>query len=400
MDNENINVESGEEKIRLLENQILELENANKNKANELRKYKIIFESSLDVVMITDGKAGKILEISKSSRHLLGYLPEELIGKHYSVLLPSSKIPLSEKLLNTTEIYGSVLAAREVRKKDGSFCNMDLTINIIEWGTEKVVCTNLRDITERLKHEEEIQRISAELRELNASKDKFFSIIAHDLKSPFTGLIGYSEILNEDFNSLTVEQLKSYFGEIHSSAKAIYKLLNNLLEWSWISTGNKSFNPDRIDLVKCAGEVINLLSPNAGSKNIEIVFTSEDKIFINADETMIRSVIQNLLSNAIKFTPRNGRININLIKTPVEVAIIIQDTGVGIKEDEILNLFRLDKHSSTLGTEKEKGTGLGLLIAKELVEKNGGTISVQSKLNEGTIFKILFPRVIENLSEE
>ncbi|RJP63885.1 MAG: PAS domain-containing sensor histidine kinase [Ignavibacteriales bacterium] len=396
MNNENINAKSLEEKISSLENQLLDLETANKNKSSELKKYKIIFESSLDVVMITDGKAGKILEISKSSKNLLGYWPEELIGQHYSVLLPASKIPVSEKILNETEIYGSVLAAREVRKKDGSFCNMDLTINIIEWGDEKVVCTNLRDITERLKHEAEIQRISTELRELNASKDKFFSIIAHDLKSPFTGLLGYSEIVNEDFDSLTNDQLKSYFTEIHSSAKAIYNLLNNLLEWSWISIGNQSFNPARIDLVKISRDVIDLLNPNAINKNIEIIFSGDDKIFINADETMIRSVIQNLLSNAIKFTPRNGHININLIKTPVEAVIIIRDTGVGISENEIANLFRLDKHNSTLGTEKEKGTGLGLLIAKELVEKNSGTISVQSKLNEGTIFKILFPRVTDN----
>jgi len=396
MNNENINAKSLEEKISSLENQLLDLETANKNKSGELKKYKIIFESSLDVVMVTDGKAGKILEISKSSKNLLGYLPEELIGQHYSVLLPASKIPVSEKILNETEIYGSVLAAREVRKKDGSFCNMDLTINIIEWGTEKVVCTNLRDITERLKHKAEIQRISTELRELNASKDKFFSIIAHDLKSPFTGLLGYSEIVNEDFDSLTNAQLKSYFTEIHSSAKAIYNLLNNLLEWSWISIGNQSFNPARIDLVKISRDVIKLLNPNAINKNIEIIFSGDDKIFINADETMIRSVIQNLLSNAIKFTPRNGHININLIKTPVEAVIIIRDTGVGISDNEIVNLFRLDKHTSTLGTEKEKGTGLGLLIAKELVEKNSGTISVQSKLNEGTIFKILFPRVTDN----
>ncbi len=396
MNNENINAKSLEEKISSLENQLLDLETANKNKSGELKKYKIIFESSLDVVMVTDGKAGKILEISKSSKNLLGYWPEELIGQHYSVLLPASKIPVSEKILNETEIYGSVLAAREVRKKDGSFCNMDLTINIIEWGTEKVVCTNLRDITERLKHEAEIQRISTELRELNASKDKFFSIIAHDLKSPFTGLLGYSEIVNEDFDSLTNAQLKSYFTEIHSSAKAIYNLLNNLLEWSWISIGNQSFNPARIDLVKISRDVIKLLNPNAINKNIEIIFSGDDKIFINADETMIRSVIQNLLSNAIKFTPRNGHININLIKTPVEAVIIIRDTGVGISDNEIVNLFRLDKHTSTLGTEKEKGTGLGLLIAKELVEKNSGTISVQSKLNEGTIFKILFPRVTDN----
>jgi len=393
----NSNTERLEEKISSLEKQVTELETSNINKSNELKKYKVIFESSLDVVMITDGKAGKIVEISKSSKNLLGYAPEELIGRHYSVLLPESRMPLTEKLLDETEIFGSVLTAREIHKKDGSICNMDLSINIIEWGNEKAVCTNLRDITDRLKHEEEIQRISAELRELNASKDKFFSIIAHDLKSPFTGLLGYSEILNEDLESLTREQLKTYFNEIHSSAKSIYKLLNNLLEWSWISIGNQSFDPKKIDAAKLIREVINLLSSNAANKSIEIIFNVDDKLFINADETMIRSVVQNLLSNAIKFTPRNGHINISLTGTPDEVAIIVQDSGVGIREDEIANLFRLDKHSSTLGTEKEKGTGLGLLIAKELVEKNGGTISVQSKINDGTIFRILFPRLIENV---
>jgi len=393
----NRNIEQLEGIISSLEKHISDLETANINNLNELKKYKVIFESSLDVVMITDGRAGRIVEISKSSKNLLGYSPEELIGQHYSVLLQESHTPITEKLLDETEIYGSVLTAREVRKKDGSICNMDLSINIIEWGNEKAVCTNLRDITDRLKHEEEIQRISSELRELNASKDKFFSIIAHDLKSPFTGLLGYSEILNEDLESLTREQLKTYFGEIHSSAKSIYKLLNNLLEWSWISIGDQSFNPVKINVAKLVREVINLLSSNAATKSIEIIFDSDDMLFINADETMIKSIVQNLLSNAIKFTPRNGQINISLTGTTDEVAIIVRDSGVGISEKEMENLFRLDKHSSTLGTEKEKGTGLGLLIAKELVEKNGGTISVQSKINEGTKFTISFPRLIENV---
>lgn len=393
----NRNNERQEGKISLLEKHLSDLETANINNLNELKKYKVIFESSLDVVMITDGRAGRIVEISKSSKNLLGYSQEELIGQHYSVLLQESHTPLTEKLLDETEIYGSVLTAREVRKKDGSICNMDLSINIIEWGNEKAVCTNLRDITDRLKHEEEIQRISAELRELNASKDKFFSIIAHDLKSPFTGLLGYSEILNDDLESLTREQLKTYFSEIHSSAKSIYKLLNNLLEWSWISIGDQSFNPVKINVAKLVREVINLLSSNAATKSIEIIFDSDDMLFINADETMIRSIVQNLLSNAIKFTTRNGHIDISLTGTTDEVEIIVQDSGVGISEKEMENLFRLDKHSSTLGTEKEKGTGLGLLIAKELVEKNGGTISVQSKINEGTKFKISFPRLLENV---
>ncbi len=342
---DNKNNESMEEKIKLLMKQVSDLESSNNNNSNELKKYKVIFESSLDVVMITDGKAGKILEVSKSSKNLLGYTPEELIGKHYSVLLPEEQNKLSEKLLNETKIYGSVLTDRKVLKKDGSFCNMDLTINIIEWGTEKAVCTNLRDITERLKHEAEIQRISAELRELNASKDKFFSIIAHDLKSPFTGLLGYSEILNEDYELLSSDQLKSYFSEIYSSAKSIYKLLNNLLEWSWISIGNQSFNPCKTNITKSIKEVIKLLASNAANKNVEIGFNNDDTLFINADETMIRSIIQNLLSNAIKFTPRNGKINISTAGINEEIVIIVKDTGVGIDEKEIRILLYLYQKS-------------------------------------------------------
>ncbi|MCX6152482.1 MAG: PAS domain-containing sensor histidine kinase [Ignavibacteriales bacterium] len=379
-------------KIELLETQFKDLEFSNIAISNELKKYKIIFDGSLDVVMITDGKAGKILDISKSSKILLGYNPQELIGKHYSVLLPEPINQFPEKKLNDLEIFGSVLAARKVLKKDGAFCNMDLTINIIEWGNEKAVCTNFRDITERLKHEEEIQKFSDELGELNASKDKFFSIIAHDLKSPFTGLLGFSQMLNEEFNSLTTDELRNYSREIHNSANAIFKLLNNLLQWSWISIGKQSFNPCKINITELIHEVINLLSPNAAAKNINIIFRYKDTFYIYADETMIHSIIQNLLSNAIKFTPRDGKITISLSKALDKVVISIKDTGVGIQEKDITNLFKLDKHLSTLGTDKEKGTGLGLLIVKELVEKNGGAIEAKSKINEGATFRISLPK--------
>ncbi len=224
------------------------------------------------------------------------------------------------------------------------------------------------------------------LRELNASKDKLFSIIAHDLKSPFQPLIGLSEILAEEYDSISKEERDRFIRELNHTIKNQYKLVENLLDWSRIQTGRMEFSPEKINLSESIDSNISLLNANASAKKIELINQVHDNVFVTADLNMLQSVIQNLISNAIKFTNSGGQVTISSEAKNDTIEISIKDTGVGMSKEDIENIFRIDKHHSTLGTAQEKGTGLGLIICKELVEKNNGKIWIESELKKGSKF--------------
>ncbi|MCL5029385.1 MAG: PAS domain S-box protein [Bacteroidetes bacterium] len=224
------------------------------------------------------------------------------------------------------------------------------------------------------------------LKELNTSKDKLFSIIAHDLKSPFQPLIGLSEILIEEYDSITKEERDRFIRELNNTIKNQYKLVENLLDWSRIQTGRMEFLPEKINLAESVESNISLLNQNALAKNIELVNLVQNDFFVFADLNMLQSVIQNLISNAIKFTNPDGKVTISSEEKNSHIEISVSDTGVGMSNDVLNNIFRIDKHHSTLGTAQEKGTGLGLIICKELVEKNQGIIWIESEIKKGSKF--------------
>jgi signal transduction histidine kinase len=261
----------------------------------------------------------------------------------------------------------------------------------ITWRGETYTIGIDRDITERKLAEEKLEKYSQELKELNAGKDKLFSIIAHDLRSPFNPLLGLSEIMVNDFESLTPEEIKDYNNEIYNSLKNEYKLLENLLNWSRLETGQMEFIPQKINLYDKIESVISLLSGNAKLKDIALINETGNDILVLADSNMLHSVLQNLISNSIKFTNKDG-----LIKTYSEkisndfIQITVSDNGVGMTNDQIKNLFGFTA-TSTKGTNNEKGTGLGLMICKEMVERQGGTISVKSEAGKGTDISFTLP---------
>ncbi len=237
------------------------------------------------------------------------------------------------------------------------------------------------------KDEDELKRYSEELHELNKSKDKFFSIIAHDLRSPFYGLMGLTDILKSEYEDLRPDETKAYLDELYSSTSNLYTLIENLLEWSRIQSGKMTFQPEVIDFKELLEEVISVLHQTAQLKSISIDKFITDCFMIYGDRAMIRSLMQNLISNAIKFTHKGGSIYISCSKIndeKVEVKVI--DSGVGINEDKISKLFRIDENISSIGTNKEKGTGLGLLLCKEIVEKHGSAIKVSSEIGKGSCF--------------
>jgi len=250
----------------------------------------------------------------------------------------------------------------------------------------------MTDITERKSQMEKLEKYTEELKNLNSSKDKFFSIIAHDLRSPFNGLLGFSTVLLEELQELTSEEIKEYAGYIHTSAKTVYNLVDNLLQWSRIQTGRIEYQPIKIDLYEEVFKTIELFNTNAITKRIKLVNDIQANVFVYADQNMLRSIMQNLISNGIKFTKPGGLIKISSKEKDDIIEVEIADSGIGIEMKDIAKLFRIDSQFSSLGTSNEEGTGLGLILTKELVEKNKGQIWVKSTVKKGTSFFFTLPK--------
>jgi signal transduction histidine kinase len=227
--------------------------------------------------------------------------------------------------------------------------------------------------------------------QLNSTKDKFFSIIAHDLKNPFNTILGFSELLSTKYHKLSEEKKLKYSEVIYDSSRNIYSLLENLLQWARTQTDKIAFEPIVFDLKQIVDQNIMLLKENLTDKKITVSHNIKDECKVYADRNMINAVIRNILTNAIKFTNINGEILINSIEKNGLIEVSIKDNGIGMSEEEIGKLFRVDVNFSRNGTGGETGTGLGLILCKEFVEKNGGIIRVESKPQEGSNFLFTLP---------
>ena len=248
---------------------------------------------------------------------------------------------------------------------------------------------------ERKRVEQERAELIEELKELNNSKDKLISLISHDLRSPFNSLLGFSEILTTEYDTLTHDEIQEYLKVIHEASNNLYGMTNNLLHYSRVQMDRIEFKPKILKLLKTINRSLNLLKGNAVKKQINLSLNVDKDLQVFADEDMLNSIIQNDISNSIKFTDKNGDVDISakeIIETPekVFVEITIKDNGVGINQQD-LEKIKKDLIFSTPGTEREYGTGLGLVLVKEFIEKNGGKVWINSKVNEGTTFIFTLP---------
>ncbi len=244
---------------------------------------------------------------------------------------------------------------------------------------------------EKMLHQEELKRYSEQLEVLNATKDKFFSIIAHDLKSPFNSFLGNTEVLAEDLDIMSKDQIREFVDDLRDSAHNLYKLLENLLTWAQVQRGTIVFHPEPIDLPHIVNEVFALYNDNASSKEISLINLMPEGKNILADHNMLYMVLRNLVYNSIKFTNKGGMIEVGINGIPGFSELFVRDNGVGITGQVMTKLFKIDKQNTTLGTNKEKGTGLGLVLIKEMVEKAGGTVRVESEPGKGTTFYFTVP---------
>ena len=236
-----------------------------------------------------------------------------------------------------------------------------------------------------------IQKQNEELEGLNATKDKFFSIIAHDLRNPFNALYVLTDILKTRFKELPEDETLNMIELLNASAKDGYELLENLLTWSKAQRNKLEFHPMELNLENVIAGNIQLLSNLAGSKEIKLVNESEGKVHITADHNMIDTVLRNLITNAIKFTPVGGKVSASVKEQNKNAVVEVKDTGVGIKQDDLDKLFKIESGHSTLGTKKEKGTGMGLVLCKEFIENHNGKIWVESEYGEGSSFYFSLP---------
>lgn len=248
-----------------------------------------------------------------------------------------------------------------------------------------------KELTDLAIAEEALRKSELQLKELNATKDKFFNIIAHDLKNPFTSLLGSTEILFQNIAKIDNEKIRELAVILNESAKGGYSILQNLLDWSRSQTGLLKVNPERVNLSELINDNILNLQFLATNKEINLHSEAGRDIFIFSDENMINTILRNLLSNSVKFTRRGGEVIVRTVMKPDEVIVTVKDDGIGIAQENLEKLFRIDTKFSMPGTDKEQGTGLGLKLCKEFVEKQGGKIWVESIADKGSEFKFSIP---------
>ncbi len=273
----------------------------------------------------------------------------------------------------------------------------DLILTIKEalksYEQEKTILLQNEELRElNINLEKKVEQRTRELNELNATKDKFFSIIAHDLKNPFNTLMGFTELMLDNLPDYSLEKLREFIGILHETSKQSYSLLENLLEWSRSQTGRLQMVVEPIDLYELVEQNINLLSNQAASKKIKLINDIREPAVATADKNMINTVIRNLISNAIKYTRDGGNITASVAQKDDYYELSITDTGIGIKPENLQKLFRIDVNYSTRGTKDEMGTGLGLILCKEFIVKNGGKIWGESEFGKGSTFKFTVPK--------
>jgi len=237
----------------------------------------------------------------------------------------------------------------------------------------------------------EIIHKNKELTELNATKDKFFSIISHDLRNPIASVLMMTDLLKNHLDKMKKEELLNKLEKINSAVDSLYNLFENLHRWSQSQSGKIDYNPQKTNLLLLTKNIYTLLKVQADNKNIAIDLDVDPDCFVNCDGNMVETVLRNLISNAIKFTQVDGRITIRSLESDNGTTVSVSDNGVGIKSEHLDKLFSIDSKIQTKGTNREAGSGLGLVVCKEFIETHGGKIWAESTVGKGSEFMFTLP---------
>jgi len=373
-------------------------DNTERRKSEEdLRESEFRFRTLFDqanegLILLT--MDGRIAEVNKSFAEMHGYTVDELKNTKINDLDILSENAFEGRAEVMRRINAGEVVRFEVEHyhKDGHRFILSDTASLITIGNQRFYLAFHQDITERKKAEEEIRLQKEELHFLNAEKDKFFSIIAHELRGPFNGFLGFTNMLVDDLDTLTLKEIQRIAVSMRNSATNLFSLLENLLEWSRLQRGITTFVPATFNLNHLVAEIIRPVLDTANKKGISINIDIPEDLEVFADEYLLGSTLRNLASNAVKFTLKGGSVTI-AAKQPTanSVEISVSDTGIGMNSEIVDSLFRPDMQTSRRGTDGEPSTGLGLIICKEFIEKHGGKLFVESKEGKGSIFRFTLP---------
>ncbi len=383
-----------EEKTAELQNEINEkIEQAEKLRENEERFRSLV--ENVDDIIYTMDKTGKFTYVSPKWEKWMGYKPEEVIGTTFEHYVHPEDLGKCVEYYKQVFYFKKMPAVLEFRviKKDGS----------IRWqasngspfynknGEVTHIFGIARDITTRKETEHKLRTHMDGLKNSIESKDRYFSLLAHDLRSPFHIFLNLSELLSEGIEHLSKSEIIKLSKQLNIALHKQYELLTDLLDWSGIESNQLAFNPETLLLYEEVMKVFDSVSALAQEKDIQLSCEVNGDFEVYADPRVLRTLIRNLVSNSIKFTNNGGWVKINATNKGNYVEIVVVDNGVGMDHTVVENLFKPDFHTSTLGTNNEKGTGLGLRFCKQAVEKHSGTIQVESKPYQGSTFLITLP---------
>ncbi len=374
---------------RSLENEILERKLIEQALIESRQRYQDLVELLPETIFEADC-SGKLVYLNDTGFRLFSYQQSDLKNNLNLTQLISSfnHEEIAMHLATNHELKHPARSVLTGKRKDETTFPMSVhTVPILH--NQK--CLGARgimiDLTEQKRIEEQLQKNADDLNALNKGKDKFFSIIAHDLRSPFTSFLGFTEILDEEFDSLPVEEVISIISSLRTSASNLYQLLENLLQWSLLQREIIKFEPKTRHLFPLVRNCIEVISITAKQKEIDIRIDISENLEITADINMLQTILRNLVLNAIKFTGRGGFVHINVISGEEHLFLFsVNDSGIGISPERQQEIFRLDANNKTRGTEGELSTGLGLILCKEFVEKHGGRIWVESIEGKGSTF--------------
>ncbi|MCX6146800.1 MAG: PAS domain S-box protein [Candidatus Kapabacteria bacterium] len=377
-----------------ISNTILKLQESEHKLRESEKRYRLLIETANEGILVAQGANLKF--VNPVILELTGYSHEELLTLPFLsfVFIDDQELMKTNYIQRLNGINVGQRYQIRIVKKDLSIVWIEISGGLIDWDGHPATINFVTEINDRKKAELEILKKNNELAELNASKDKFFSILAHDLKSPFNGFLGLTKMMSENINSFTLVELQDISKQMQLSAGNLYKLLENLLEWSRMQRGAIEFNPEVCSLNYLVNENLELQSNILKSKEIQFLNNIPEETEVFADIQMLNTVLRNFITNAIKFTNRKGSIEIGVINTSKQFTeIFVKDSGIGMDEFTKSNLFKVNEKVSRLGTEDEPSTGLGLLLCKDFIEKHNGSIRVESEIDKGSTFYIKLPNV-------
>lgn len=330
---------------------------------------------------------------------MLGYDPRDFINAHYSdftkLIHPddydNAMRAMEYHLMGKADLYQ---VTYRIQAKDGSyrwFYDRGSITERDESGRPLKIKGIVFDDTERIESALALEQSEKELKYVNATKDKFFSILAHDLRNPFSVIMGMADILKSDLDAFSRQDLIDMLGRIKDSSENAWHLMEDLLTWSQSQSGKIGFSPEPLKLLQLIEQAISPYEEFARKKNITYSLDVAKDFMLHADEFMLKTILRNLFSNAVKFTPNEGRIVISAENKGIHARISVKDTGVGMDAKTKENLFRIDRQQKSQGTEGESGTGLGLVLCKEFVERHNGKIEVKSEAGKGSTFILRLP---------